>query len=129
MDQYESFGSIADSQWRCVVALAFRVISFEIENGSCKDGVTRKEKFTFPGKIRRDFDDNLVVDAALKSFAFEYGSTPEYVLGREEVTVSVEQSGHQSGQVTLHIKLRPGNPDQNWKFKGSAEVLVIADLE
>ncbi|MEU6589727.1 hypothetical protein ABZ923_10965 [Streptomyces sp. NPDC046881] len=118
------------------MAIAFRVIKINIPQTSCSDSFEAKEPVSFGHKIRRDEEDNRVVDVALRSFKFEVlynGAVEDFEIGGQEINLHFERNGHDSGQVVLKANLRPRKQaaagDPAWQFKGQVEALVMAELE
>ncbi|WP_159033074.1 hypothetical protein [Streptomyces fodineus] len=118
------------------MAVAFKVIKFNVPQTSCSEAFETKEPVEFRHKIRLDEKDNRVVDVALRSFKFEVlynGAVEDFEIGGQEVNLRFEGNGHDSGQVVLKANLRPrkglATADPAWQFKGQVEALVIAELE
>ncbi|MHB9863646.1 hypothetical protein [Streptomyces sp. YIM S03343] len=122
------------------MALAFRVVRFDVDNIYIGKPVERKEKFFFEdARIRQDYKGNRAVDVAIKSFDLVahsmVGAGDEFWFGRELVSVDVDQHGHQDGEVTLSVYLRPSPAYEangrvhNLSFSATVEALVIAELE
>ncbi|GGS90317.1 hypothetical protein [Streptomyces cinerochromogenes] len=121
------------------MALAFRVIRFDLDDVRIGKPAERREKFYFEdARIRRDYKGNRAVDVAIKSFDLVAHSTAgagdEFWFGRQQVSVDVNQHGHQDGEVTLSVYLRPspayeGSRAYNITYSATVEALVIAELE
>ncbi|MFC5143501.1 hypothetical protein [Streptomyces aureoversilis] len=117
------------------MALAFQKFTLPIRSTHTLDLASEPQPVRFSGKIRKDDDDNKVVDVAIKGFNFEVrsnGRLEDFEIGVQKVSASWRSSGHTSGEVVVEAQLAP-RPDvarnQSWTYQGSVEVLVIADLE
>ncbi|GAA2716024.1 MULTISPECIES: hypothetical protein [Streptomyces] len=114
---------------------AFRTYTLPIQSTHVASVATATRAVEFPGRIRKDEDDNKIIDVLLKGFEFEVrrdGRPEDFEIGAQRVSVSWRNSGHRSGEVVVEAQLTP-RPDearnQGWTFQGSVEVLVIAELE
>ncbi|GAA2716021.1 MULTISPECIES: hypothetical protein [Streptomyces] len=118
------------------MALEFRKFTLPVRSTyAATMATTEPTPVSFSRRIRKDGNDNKVVDVAIKGFAFEVrdnGRLEDFEIGVQKVSASWRSSGHTSGEVVVEAQLAP-RPDearnQKWTYQGTVEVLVIADLE
>ncbi|MEU3353882.1 hypothetical protein [Streptomyces sp. NPDC037389] len=117
------------------MALSFKTREFQLRITPSAEEAKDTYDFEFPSDLRED-SNGYVVDAAIQSYKFENfinGSTEDWEIGGESVTLEVKNKARRKATVVVRANMRPqeavARTNPAFQYRATVTVLVIADLK